>query len=134
MKDSRQTEVCRTFTGGQMNIKNDLFRNAIRAAVVVLVSLLCYASVSSISAQSSMTGEWIVETKPSTDFVYFSIHRRSERGGEHSSSSDIRADSLKGLSQAQASGSGAAVSFQLVREAGTVNCEGWFKNGNGSGH
>ena len=117
-----------------MNIKNDLFKHGIRAAVVVLVSLLCYASVSTITAQSSMTGEWIVEIKPGTDFVYFSIHRRSEHDDEHSSSSDIRADSFKGLSPAQASGSGSAVSFQLVREAGTLNCEGWFKGGNGSGH
>src|SRR4029450_13526680 len=68
-----------------------------------------------------------------TDFVYFSVHRRSERGGNFSSSSDIRADSIKGLSAAQAAGNGAAVSFQVVRDAGTLNCEGWFKQGQGSG-
>src|SRR6266852_7306436 len=104
-----------------MNIRTGLSEYAVRATVVVLASVLCYASVSSISAQGSMTGEWILEMKPGTDFVYFSIHRRSERGGDHSSSSDIRADSLKGRSQAQASGSGSAVSFQLVREAGTLH-------------
>src|SRR5882724_8076865 len=119
--------------GDTMNIRTDLFKYALRAAVVVLTSLLCYASVATISAQGSMTGEWILEMKPGTDFVYFSIHRRSEGGGTHSSSSDIRADSLKGLSAAQVSGSGSAVSFQVVREAGTLNCEGWFKEGKGSG-
>src|SRR5207245_9767983 len=30
--------------------------------------------------------------------------------------------------------SGAHVQFQLRRDAGTFNCEGWFKDGNGSGH
>ena len=116
-----------------MNIRNGLSKYMLTAAAAVLTSMICYPSVSSISAQGSMTGEWILEMKPGTDFVYFSIHRRSERGGTHSSSSDIRADSLKGLSAAQASGSGSAVSFQVVREAGTLNCEGWFKEGKGSG-
>ena len=41
---------------------------------------------------------------------------------------------MRGLSIAQATGSGAAVNFQIVRDAGTLNCEGWFKNGSGSGH
>ena len=76
------------------------------AIVIVLASLVCYAFVSTTSAQGSITGEWIVEMKPGTDFVYFSIHHRSDRGGTHSSSSDIRADSLKGLSAAQVSGTG----------------------------
>src|SRR4029077_1953692 len=58
----------------------------------------------------------------------------TERGGQHSSSSDIRPDALRGLNIAQAAGSSSAVNFQIVRDAGTLNCEGWFKNGNGSGH
>ncbi len=33
-----------------MNIRTDLFKYALRAAVVVLTSLLCYASVATISA------------------------------------------------------------------------------------
>jgi hypothetical protein len=116
-----------------MNIRTGLSKYVLTAAVAVLASLLCYASVSSISAQGSISGEWILEVKSGTDFVYFSIHHRSEKGGTHSSSSDIRADSLKGLSAAQVSGSGSAVSFQVVREAGTLSCEGWFKEGKGSG-
>ncbi len=116
-----------------MNIRTDLPKYTLRAALAVLASLLCFASVSRISAQDSITGEWIIEMKPGTDFIYLSIHRRSDRGGNYSSSSDIRADSIKGLSAAQVSGSGSAVSFQIVREAGTLNCEGWFKEGKGSG-
>jgi hypothetical protein len=30
--------------------------------------------------------------------------------------------------------SGTNVQFQLKRDAGTFNFEGWFKDGNGSGH
>ena len=29
---------------------------------------------------------------------------------------------------------GSHVQFQLIRDAGTFNCEGWFKDGKGSGH
>src|SRR6476660_525279 len=100
-----------------MNMKSGFLKYSVRAIVVVIASLVCYASVSTISAQSSITGQWIVEMKPGTDFVYFSVHRRSGQGGNHSSSSDIRADSLKGLTQAQAAGSGSAVRFQVAREA-----------------
>src|SRR6185295_14986391 len=116
-----------------MKTKSGSLKYAAIATAIVFAALLCYGSVAAIAAQGSITGTWIVELKPGTDFVYFSIHRRSERGSNHSSSSDIRADSLKGLTQAQASGSGSVVSFQVVREAGTLNCEGWFKEGKGSG-
>ena len=127
-----------------MNNKTILFKYGIRATLVVLTALLCYASIASTTAQSSaqssaqrsgqdsITGQWIIEMKPGTDSAYVSINRRSEHG-HHSSSTDFRRDMLRGLTDAQASGSGTAVSFQIVREAGTLNCEGWFKNGQGSG-
>ncbi|MFY9573157.1 MAG: hypothetical protein WAV20_17285 [Blastocatellia bacterium] len=121
-----------------MNIKVDLLRHGLRASLVVLTSLLCYASIStttsSTAAQESISGEWMIEMKSGTDFVYLTIRRRSERGGLHTSSSNIRMESLAGLASAQAAGSGSNVNFQIVREAGTLNCEGWFKGGNGSGH
>src|SRR5262245_32372824 len=116
-----------------MNIRAGFFRHAVRASVLVLTTFLCYAPICNSSAQSSITGEWILEFKSGTDLIYFSIHRRSEGGGRMSSSSDIKAEVLRGLSASQTSGSGAPVSFQVVRDAGTLNCEGWFKDGKGSG-
>ena len=50
------------------------------------------------------------------------------------SSSLVTLDRLRGLSQPQIMSAGSNVQFQLVREAGTFNCEGWFKDGKGSGH
>jgi len=41
---------------------------------------------------------------------------------------------LSGLSREQAMSGGAHVQFQLKRDAGAFNFEGWFKDGNGSGH
>jgi len=29
---------------------------------------------------------------------------------------------------------GSAITFQVKRDAGTFDCEGWFKGGNGAGH
>ena len=76
-----------------MNINIKWSKYVVMASITGLVALASYASVSRTSAQSSMTGEWIMETKSGSDFVYFSIHRRSDRGGNYQSSSDIKIDS-----------------------------------------
>ena len=49
-----------------MNIKNDLSKHSVRAAIVVLTSLVCYASVASTTAQESMNGQWMLEVKGGT--------------------------------------------------------------------
>src|SRR5215831_14681612 len=110
-----------------MKTRNEISRYIPRAVFVAIISIFCYASTAIMSTQATMSGEWILEMRPGSDLVYFSIHRRSERGGNFSSSSDIRADSIKGLNAALSAGNGSAVSFQVIRDAGTFNCEGWFK-------
>ncbi|MGA9997112.1 MAG: hypothetical protein WBP93_16965, partial [Pyrinomonadaceae bacterium] len=87
------------------------------------------------SAQGAITGQWLIETQPNSDKVYFSISRRNENGGMHDSSSDVSPDKFRGLTREQMmSGGGVNVRFEMVRDAGTITCEGWFKNGKGSGH
>src|SRR5258708_8288185 len=49
-------------------------------------------------------------------------------------SNKIEADRLQALTGAQIMSVGSHVQFQLIRDAGTFNCEGWFKEGKGSGH
>src|SRR5262249_20221232 len=86
-------------------------------------------------APDGITGEWVIEAKPGSDSVYLTIQRHGD--GEHfrsTSSFDLKQDSLKGLSSAAMQGSGSPVQFQIVRDAGIFNCEGWFKGGRGSGH
>ncbi|HEV8400741.1 MAG TPA: hypothetical protein VGQ18_13000, partial [Gemmatimonadales bacterium] len=39
-----------------------------------------------------------------------------------------------GLSAAEMRGSGVTVHFKIVRSAGTLDCDGWFDSGKGSGH
>src|SRR3989442_12433084 len=47
---------------------------------------------------------------------------------------DVPLSQLVGLSAADMGGSGVTVHFKIVRSAGTLDCEGWFDSGKGSGH
>jgi len=126
------------------------WQHALRATCMALALLACYFGMRSTAAhetarpevaaaaQEAMTGEWIIESKAGSDSLYLTVQRGGNGNGRHfhsTSSFDIKQDSLKGLNQAtMQSSAGSPVQFQIVRDAGTFNCEGWFKNGNGSGH
>src|SRR5260370_42176879 len=61
--------------------------------------------------------------------------RKSEKGtGFSSHGFQVDPSRLSGLTREQAMSGGTHVQFQLKRDAGTFNFEGWFKDGNGSGH
>src|SRR4029453_2343379 len=61
--------------------------------------------------------------------------RKSEKGSGFSSHGfSIDPARFSGLTREQAMSGGTHVQFQLKRDAGTFNFEGWFKEGNGSGH
>jgi hypothetical protein len=64
--------------------------------------------------------------------LYLSFERRTERGGHSNMGSNYDYSELQGLTREQARGDG-AVRFSLVREAGTIECEGSFHGGRGSG-
>jgi hypothetical protein len=107
----------------------------LRRSVVGLAFIVIVACSNAVFAQSALTGDWkasIESAKP--DKLYLSFERRTEKGGRNQMGSTYDFDQLQGLSREQAlSGGGAAVKFSLVREAGTIDCEGSFKNGKGSG-
>lgn len=71
--------------------------------------------------------------KPSSDpdKIYLSFERKSEKGrNQHGTS--YKFSDIDGLSKAQVQ-SGGPVSFRIVREAGTIEAQGSFANGVGSG-
>jgi len=105
-----------------------LIRSVFGLALIVLV----FGSYV-IVAQTNVTGDWKanVDTK-NADKIYLSFERRSEKGGKNQMGSTYNYSDLQGLSRELAAGSG-AVKFSLVREAGTIDCEGSFQNGKGSG-
>jgi hypothetical protein len=86
-----------------------------------------------IVAQTTLTGNWKAETKTEkSDKIYLSFSRKTDKGDRNQMSSTFDYADLKGLSREQSLSSG-AVRFSLVREAGTIDCEGSFQNGKGSG-
>ena len=64
--------------------------------------------------------------------LYLSFERRTERGGHSQMGSNYAYTELQGLTRQQALADG-PVRFSIVREAGTIECEGSFQNGRGSG-
>src|SRR5262249_47177748 len=83
------------------------------------------------------TGQWLIEFRTGEEKVHMELrYERHDAKGDHTSSHGftIEPSRLSGLSREQAMSSGSHVQFQLQRDAGTFNFEGWFKDGNGSGH
>lgn len=84
-----------------------------------------------IVAQTAVAGEWTATTKAEKpDKIHLSFERRTDGGKNQHGSSFAYAD-LEGLTREQAQNG--KVNFRLVREAGTIECEGSFVNGKGSG-
>jgi hypothetical protein len=84
-----------------------------------------------IVAQTAVTGEWTATIKAEKpDKIHLSFERRTDGGKNQHGSSFAYAD-LEGLTREQAQNG--KVNFRLVREAGTIECEGTFVNGKGSG-
>jgi hypothetical protein len=105
-----------------------LIRSVFNLALVVLVFGVYF-----VSTQTTVTGDWNASVKSgSPDKIYLSFERRTEKGGKNQMGTSYEYSALQGLSREQAAGSG-AVKFSLVREAGTIDCEGSFQNGKGSG-
>jgi hypothetical protein len=87
-------------------------------------------------AEDAYTGQWIIEPARQANFLHLTLTYSSEKhgGGQSMDSFSLSPEQLRGLTAAQMSSAGVNVQFQLVRDAGTFNCEGWFKSGSGSGH
>ena len=90
-----------------------------------------------IVAQEAVTGTWKADVrtekgdKENVDKIHLSFTRRTQNGRNQNGSSFAYSD-LQGLNREQAVADG-KVNFRLVREAGTVDCEGSFADGRGTG-
>jgi hypothetical protein len=85
-----------------------------------------------IVAQTAFTGTWTAKTKTDQpDKIYLSFSRESSKGGRNQHSSDFLYSDLQGLTRDQAANG--KVSFRMAREAGTIECEGTFTDGRGTG-
>jgi hypothetical protein len=120
------------------------FQFLIRSFFSAAFIIIAFAAVA--SAQT-VTGTWTAQTRfenkkktadnfgtteDKTNKIHLSFSRKSEKGGMNQHGSSFDYADLKGLSREQALSSG-NVRFSLVREAGTIDCEGIFQDGKGSG-
>jgi len=85
-----------------------------------------------VAAQNVLTGDWKAEAKDdSPDKIQLSFEIRTEKGGRNQHGSSFSYSDLQGLTRDQTQNG--RVNFSLPREAGTIQCEGSFVNGKGSG-
>ncbi len=104
-----------------------LMRSAFSLALFILIA------ASTAAAQNVATGTWTASTKnDKTDKINLSFERHLEKGGRNQMGAGYEFAELQGLSREQVLNGGAA-KFSLAREAGTIECEGTFQNGKGSG-
>src|SRR5215218_3082213 len=106
---------------------------------VLLLFWACYpAPEVTYSNPQNTTNQWLIEFRPTDTKIQLTL--RYQRAGDNgfnynNSSFGIELDKLVGLTRDQVmSAMGTNVRFQLKRDAGTFDFEGWFKQGNGSGH
>jgi hypothetical protein len=112
--------------------------------LVTLVGLLslvwaCYPAtdVTYSNPQDSAASQWLIEYKTGEEKVHLTlryVRKRDDHSGYSNTGFMISPDQLTGLTREQAMSAGTHVQFQLKRDAGTFNFDGWFKEGNGSGH
>jgi hypothetical protein len=83
----------------------------------------------------TFSGTWTAEVKKerADDRIQFSFSRRSD-GNNSMHGSDYAVSDFQGLTREQVHAAATTpVNFKLVREAGTLECEGSFRDGLGSG-
>ena len=110
-----------------------LLRPAFGLALLFLAAVAAGAWPSAAAAQNVLTGEWTASIdKDESDRLNLRLDRRTEKGGRSNMSAHFDFADLQGLSREQVS-RGGAVRFSLAREAGTIDFEGSFQDGRGSG-
>jgi hypothetical protein len=108
-------------------------RPALGLALLFLAAAGTAAWPAPAAAQSVLTGEWTASMDADgSDKLQLNLERRTEKGGRNQMGQGYDFADLQGLTREQVA-RGGAVRFSLVREAGTIECEGTFRDGRGSG-
>ena len=114
----------------RIRMRKNLIKSAMGFTSLAFIIIVIGSYV--IAAQTAVTGEWTAKTEDQKEGkIYISFERRMERGGRNQNGQNYDYSDLQGLNRQQAQNG--KVSFRLVREAGTIDCEGTFQNGRGAG-
>lgn len=105
-----------------------------RASITAGVAVAGILFIAFAQESAPITGQWIIDGIGVPDQVQLTLHRSIGKSGSSTNSSGFPVKGFLGLSRAQMdSPEGVMVHFQMVRDAGTLACEGYFKQGNGAG-
>jgi hypothetical protein len=104
----------------------------INVGISVFVSILICLSVVSAQTGSPITGQWTMGGIVVQDQVQFGI-QRSTGNANMNSSSVIPLSQLRGLTRAHMDSPGTPVAFEIVRDAGTFQLQGFLQGGRGGG-
>lgn len=103
--------------------------NSILRTLVFCVFTLALAQAS--SAAEDFKGTWTIAPSKQPGQVHLALMHRMQGGSSHHES-DWPASALQGLDLA--AGGKRDVQFNIVRDAGRFNCEGYLNDGKGAGH
>jgi hypothetical protein len=132
-----------------LNPANPRIRNAavfaLVFAVAAITALSAFPGSTSLfqpmmpAAQQKVAGQWMADLQERDDgLVQFTLRYEERKGDSFNSwnnSNGIVLNQLQGLTRDQAMSSGGVeVKFQIKRDAGSFDCEGWFRVGRGAGH
>jgi hypothetical protein len=101
------------------------------ALSVFVCGLICFGLAFGQTG-SPMMGQWTVGGPIIQDLVQLSIQRSTGRGSTQSSSM-VPLTQLRGLTRAQLDSAGSMARFEVVRDAGTLQFQGYVQNGTGGG-
>src|SRR5215831_11258751 len=110
-----------------------LYKAGVLVAICIITLALGHVRART-AQQDPTTGQWAIDPTGSPDTVHLTLQSTLGGSGSYSSSFNIPVAELRGLTGAAVAADGAATRFALVREAGVISFEGWFKNQSGSGH
>jgi uncharacterized protein (UPF0335 family) len=87
-----------------------------------------------VQTQNTITGQWTAEVKrDKPGEIQMTYHRRSETGGFSMTGGSVPLGELQGLTSEAVLSARSNVNFNVIREAGTLACEGYFREGKGAG-
>lgn len=100
--------------------------------LAILTALFLFVCAGTVLAQNTISGEWKADaTKAKGDKISITFSRKTERGGTNQHGTGYAFEEIQGLNRSDTANG--RVSFRLVRDAGTIECEGAFVDGKGLG-
>src|SRR3954468_16828942 len=117
----------------------------LQSFVLGAILVLSGSALLVVHADNTHSGQWMLEPcGDKTNTMQLTV-RYNERGenerndgwgswGNNTQSHSVKLESLAGLSEADLKSAGTHVKFRIVQDAGSLENDGWFANGKGSGH